>query len=259
MCRLLGWATTTATTLADLLGADDLAGFVELSAKHGDGWGVAHAEQDTLLVDKESAAARTSDRFAHRAHAHASDLALVHLRWATLGLPVVHDNVHPFTNGRLAFAHNGSIAPPSALEPLLDDQTRLQLRGDTDSERFFLAVLSRLLAGDTPDPDDDAVGRAYVETVRLIGQTVACSSLNSMLLTPSRLFAICSYDPRAEIGEDEPDYYRLRYRVTPASVVVASSGFGTGWTDLHNGQLLSVDRRTLVLTVQSLDLVPASL
>ncbi len=259
MCRLLGWATTTATTLADLLGEDDFAGFLELSVKHGDGWGVAHAEHDTVQVDKESAAAVTSARFAHRARQHASDLALVHLRWATLGLPVVHDNAHPFTNGRLAFAHNGSIAPPSALDPLLDEHIRHQLRGDTDSERFFLAVLSRLLGSDAQDQDDDAVGRAYVETVRLIGQTVACSSLNSMLLTPSRLFAICSYDPRAEIREDEPDYYRLRYRVTPAAVVVASSGFGSGWTDVHNGQLLSVDRQTLAVSVQSLDLVPASL
>ncbi len=259
MCRLLGWATTTATTLADLLGEDDLAGFLELSCKHGDGWGVAHAEHDTVQVDKESAAAGTSTRFAHRAHEHASDLALVHLRWATLGLPVVHDNAHPFTDGRLAFAHNGSIAPPSALEALLDEHTRHQMRGDTDSERFFLAVLARLLSSDSEHPDDDAVGRAYVETVRLIGQTVACSSLNSMLLTPSRLFAICSYDPRAEVREDEPDYYHLRYRVTPASVVVASSGFGSGWTDLHNGQLFSVDRQTLNISVQDLDLIPAGL
>ena len=74
MCRLLGWATTTATTLADLLGKADLAGFVELSAKHGDGWGVAPAEQDTLLVDKESTAARTSTRFAHRARSAATTL-----------------------------------------------------------------------------------------------------------------------------------------------------------------------------------------
>lgn len=250
MCRLLGWATPAPTTLARLLGAGDLGAFTELSCKHGDGWGMARAGDGTVLVDKEAGAARTSERFAAVAQEHSSDLAMVHLRWATLGLPVAQDNAHPFTSGRLAFAHNGSIAPPSAVEELLDDRTRRLLRGDTDSERFFLAVLSRL--DDHDAPDDAEVGRAYAETVRTIRRDLRVSSLNSMLLTPTTLFAVCSYDPEAAAREDEADYYRLRLRVATDAVVVASSGWGSDWSELDNDHLLAVDRRSLTVTTHPL-------
>ena len=63
-------------------------------------------------------------RFADWSRATRSDLGLVHLRRATLGLPVRAENTHPFTDGRLAFAHNGSISPPPALDVLLSPTTR---------------------------------------------------------------------------------------------------------------------------------------
>ena len=253
MCRLLGWASSEPTTLAQLLGEKDLQGFLGLWRKHGDGWGVARSAGSTVEVVKESGSAACSAGFAALAHEQASDLALVHLRWATLGLPVAHHNAHPFTNGRLAFGHNGSVDPPAALDALLDDHARELRRGDTDSERLFLALLSRL-----GDGHDDA-GRALVEAVRTVWAlrpAVHCGSLNSMLLTPSRLFALCSYDPLAQAREDEPDYYRLRFRSTPTSVVVASTGWGDGWTDLRNGQLLSVDRVGLEVRIIDLEGVP---
>ena len=250
MCRLLGWAASKPISLAGLLGEADLAAFTELSCKHGDGWGLAHAAGDGVVVQKAPDAARLSPAFAEAA-SDARELAMVHLRWATLGLPVCVDNAHPFTDGRLALAHNGSISPPQSLDPLLDDRVRSLLSGDTDSERFFLAILSRLPDGAA---DDDEIGRAYADTVRAIAGSLAFSSLNSMLLTPTRLFAVCCFDPDAEARESEPEYYRMRYRTTAGAVVVCSSGWGSGWQELGNGELLSVDRGSLTLTVSPLDL-----
>jgi len=63
MCRLLGWATRVPTTLDELLGADDLAAFTELSTKHGDGWGAARAGRRRVAVRKRADAARTSGEF----------------------------------------------------------------------------------------------------------------------------------------------------------------------------------------------------
>lgn len=252
MCRLLGYATRTPASLAELLGERDLADFTELSCKHGDGWGVARvAEGGDLDVRKAPESARLSAEFSRTASEDATDLGMVHLRWATLGLPVVESNAHPFTDGRVAFAHNGSIAPPASLEPLLDDRARSLLRGDTDSERLFLAILSRLPDGAVTADD---LGRAVAQTARAVTRDLTYSSLNSMLLTPTHLFALCVFDPAAEAREAEPDYYRLRHRSSEDGFVVTSSGWGSGWDELDNGQLLVVERSTLHVSVHDLDL-----
>jgi len=122
---------------------------------------------------------------------------------------------------------------------------RPALRGDTDSERLLLAALSRL----EPGADHDTVGQAYAETVREVAQTLAAGSLNSMLMTPTRLYTACCYDPAAERRESEPGYYRLGYRATQDTVVVGSSGWGAGWQDWRTGTLLAVDRGTLRVRV----------
>jgi len=151
MCRLLGFVAQPPTTLGHLLGAD-LASFTELSMKHGDGWGVATPTDTGVDVCKSTEAARTSRGFTTLAREHVADAGMVHLRWATLGLVTEWDNTHPFTDGRVAFAHNGSISPPAALDGLIAPDLLDQRRGDTDSERYFLVLLTHLRA--TPGPRD---------------------------------------------------------------------------------------------------------
>ena len=241
MCRLLGWATKVPTTLADLLGAD-LADFTELSTKHGDGWGIARSTRRGVAVRKRPDAARTSSQFAREAARRRSDMGLAHLRWATLGLGIGQDNTHPFTDGRVAFAHNGSVRPPAALDRLLSDRSRRRRQGTTDSERYFLAVAQLLRDGAAPE-------EALRRTADEIAATAEFTSLNCLLLTPERLYAVCRYDPAGRWEDDDPDYYRLRYRLSPDAVVVASSGWGSEWRELANGDLLVVGRRTLDTTV----------
>jgi predicted glutamine amidotransferase len=240
MCRLLGWATRVPTTLRNLLGAE-LADFAELSTKHGDGWGVARGTRRGVAVRKRPDAARTSARFAREA-GRRTDLGLAHLRWATLGLGVGQDNTHPFTDGRIAFAHNGSIHPPAVLDRLLTDRSQRRRQGTTDSERYFLAVAERMRDGAAPQ---DALRGCADE----IAATAEFTSLNCLLLTPENLYAFCRYDAAARWEDDDPDYYRLRYRVSPDAVVVGSSGWGNGWRELANGDLLVVARRSLDMTV----------
>ncbi len=245
MCRLLGWATRTPTSLRALLGDEDLDAFTELSCKHGDGWGLAHRSADGIEVHKRPDAARESDVFATWARTAESDLGMVHLRWATLGLPVRPENTHPFTDGRVAFAHNGSVRPPSSLDRLVAPAAGTQRHGDTDSERYFLAVLSRLA--------DAEPEQALAATVGTIAAELEFTSLNCLLLTPDRLLAVCRFDEHAEAAESEPDYFRLRFRASGDAVVVASTGWGRGWQEVANGELLSVDRRTLEVRVTPIE------
>ena len=244
MCRLLGWAARTPRTLADLLGEEDFEDFTALSRKHGDGWGGSWHTGRGLDLHKSPEAACYSQEYRRWVHEQASDLGLVHLRWATLGLPVQTSNTHPFMDRDLAFAHNGSVSPPSSLDELLSDKQRSAMQGTTDSERYFRAVLSAA----EHDPLDIALARV----VRRIAREKQITSLNCLLATPDVLYAVCRFAPGHEADEEE-DYFHLRYRVTDDAVVVSSTGWGRDWQVLGNGDLLTVRRDTLETSVISLE------
>jgi predicted glutamine amidotransferase len=244
MCRLLGYVSRTPTTLAELLGEADLQEFTELSRKHADGWGLAWPTEDGVEVVKAPDAARTSALFKRMSHERRSDLALAHLRWATLGLNVLPENTHPFSDGSIAFAHNGSVKPPASLDALIPADLMGLRQGTTDSERYFLAVLAR--ARET-NP-----ATALAEVMSIIASSLQFSSLNAMLATHTQLIVASRFDPVAEAKEAEPHYYQVRYRVTPDAVLIASSGWGDGWNTLQNGEMLVVDRGTLELSVTQL-------
>lgn len=243
MCRLLGSVSRSPVTVDHVLG-DERERFLALAAKHGDGWGhAASTRPGHLDVRKAPDSARSSAAFADVTATRPARASLTHLRWATLGLGVRAENTHPFTDGVVAFAHNGSIDPPHLVDSLVAPDLAATRRGDTDSERYFLAVLSRMREG---VDEADALVATVADLVAAPGGSV---SLNCMLLTPRALYAVSSHDPDSY---DEPDYYPLLHRSTGTSVVVASTGWTdtAGWTTLGNGRMLVVDRETLATTVR---------
>src|SRR6201993_1260696 len=250
MCRLLGYVTRTPAALVELLGEADLFEFTELSCKHGDGWGAAWATDTGVEVVKAPDAARMSSAFGRQVHEHVGDLGIVHLRWATLGLKVAPENTHPFTDGTVAFAHNGSIHSSSSLDVLIPAGLQRLRMGSTDSERYFLAVLAEVMRDNPLYPNGRGTLAASVAaTVARIAASHTFTSLNAMIATPDELIAVCCYDPVAEEKEEEPDYYHMGYRVTPGAVIVSSSGWGAGWSSLDNGQILVARRGTLDVSV----------
>jgi predicted glutamine amidotransferase len=250
MCRLLGWAARTPVPLADLLDRRELRQFTALSRKHRDGWGVAWHTGSGIGVRKSPDAARDNPGFTAWASDVPADLGMVHLRWATLGLGVHPGNTHPFTGDGIAFAHNGSIRPPMSLDDLVSPALRQGMEGETDSERYFRAVLS-LAAGPDGSVEPARIEPALVQTVETIAATKQFTSLNCLLMTPERLYAVCRF--RGTHAGEAPDYFHLRYRAGERAVVVSSSGWGDGWQPLADGELLTVDRQTLALSVTRLD------
>jgi predicted glutamine amidotransferase len=225
-------------TIDDVLGTEREA-FLGLASIHGDGWGHAWSTGPAdLEVRKAPESALTSTELADLARSRPAEAALTHLRWATLGLSVRPGNTHPFTDGRVAFAHNGSISPPAALDALITPELAARQQGDTDSERYYLAVLSRMAEG-------ASAGEALAGTVRdVLDSGAEVHSLNCLLLTSEALFAVCVYDPG---WGDDRDYYPLLHRRVGDTVVVASTGWtdSAGWTTVSNGQMLVVERGTL--------------
>lgn len=272
MCRLLGWAAPTPCSAADLLG-DHLPAFADLSERHADGWGAAFAPAGVDPVPpeivKEPVPARTSRVFA-TAMQQPAPAAVVHLRWATPGLPVQPVNTHPFVGGTVAFAHNGEVRDLPGLEALLDADLVGAPVGDTDSERYFLAVLTQLRRGAAPAEALAVVAAALSDS--------PATSLNCLLLTPDQLVAVCRHDPALLPPDEVPDYFHLSAErvVGPdgatRAVLVGSSGVlpevgeavaalpaGTddGWIAgrraVPNGSALVVDRASMRTELVALD------
>jgi predicted glutamine amidotransferase len=256
MCRLLGYCAKAPASLAGLLGPAGLADFTALSAMHGDGWGMAWYDGAEPVVAKSLTRASAEPAFAELAGRPLGQLGLLHLRWATPGLPVQDANTHPFRRDGWVLAHNGAIHPQDRLGELLPPDWERQLGGTTDSERYFLHLMWRLA-----ERDGDMVA-AIGDTTADIAGRFAPNSLNAILLGPGTLYAISSHDPDriprdllaqrglAGRSDDIEAYFDLSYTQTADAVVVASSGWPMpGWTPLPRGHVLAVDQATLATSV----------
>lgn len=246
MCRLLGYVALEPVAVAQAL-EHMLEAFVDVSHLHGDGWGLAwYDEQNRLQQARAPEPAHASAEFSYLAEHLHTDTLIGHVRWATPGYALCMENTHPFTRDQVAFAHNGSLAPRDAIEEWIAPHLRGSIVGTTDSERYFLALLSAL---EQAPP---------IEAFRMLLSTfhrqLHSSSLNCLLLTQDAFCAVCDFDPGAPLAQKDPDYFHLQYRITPGAIVVGSTGLNQdpGWEILRNGQMLLVERDTLRLTIVDL-------
>lgn len=249
MCRFLAYLTANPTAPAELLADGALCGFVSLSRENKDGWGLAwHDEGDALRVAKAPEPAEFSKEFDRLARTVRTDSLVIHLRSATRGLGLDLEDTHPFVrNGHrgVAFAHNGAVKPVESLEEFVPSGERASLEGTTDSERYFLATIDAL-EGDGVDEEGALRG-----VLRAVAGQCVYTSLNCLLLTRERLYAVCRFDPDHPDAQHhlsrDPDYFRLWYKAAPGSFVVASTGWHAGgrWETLESGQALVVERATL--------------
>ncbi len=143
MCRLLGYSSQTLTTFGEVVG-ENFNQFVKLADDHCDGWGIATSEGKSADLYKEPVAATKSANFKEQLDSHKSSSALLHLRWATAGMAINENNTHPFTYQDISFIHNGSITPFDCLDPLIDKKYLSLAKGSTDSERYFLYLLTQI-------------------------------------------------------------------------------------------------------------------
>lgn len=250
MCRLLGYVSDRPTSLVEVLGRADFEAFTALTEFHDDGWGTAWYDADDGRLRRTASAgsARDDTTYDDLAERRLGRAGLLHLRWASPGLPIRPENTHPFVAGEVAMAHNGHIAPIDRLERLLDGTSRAALRGDTDSERYFRFVLQCMAAA-----GDEEAG--LVSAVATLVEEFPTASLNALLLTPARLFAV-HVNSRAAIPpalkgmgiaaervrHTDDEYFAMDFRRTSTGVHLISSGIDpAGWTPAPEDSVGSVD------------------
>lgn len=166
MCRMFGFRSAVPSRAHRSLVVAENA-LAAQSQRHPDGWGIGWFVDDDAYVIKSANAAHASQRFERASHALTSHTFLVHVRRATVG-DVDPINAHPFRFGRWLFCHNGTIFGFDQLGPWMQAATHPdldpQVLGDTDSERLFLWLLSRLDAEGL-----DRSGRSPSDAARVAG------------------------------------------------------------------------------------------
>jgi predicted glutamine amidotransferase len=243
MCRLLGFVSREPVVATELL-EGIYESFIKVSQLHRDGWGLAwYSESGHLQLSKKPEAAHASEEYAHLAKRIQTDALISHVRWATPGYSLCLENTHPFTYNLMAFAHNGAVAPNERLEKFIAPHLQSEIVGMTDSERYFLALISEI---EKAPPIE-----AFRTHLRMMHHHLQSSSLNCLLLTPEALYAVCDFDPYAPLAQQEPDYFHLQYQVRPDAIVVGSTGLNqdASWEILKSGQMLVVERGTLNMSI----------
>lgn len=266
MCRLLAYASATPTTFVDAVGAHEALDFQRLAKLHGDGWGAMRVREKPFrpsIIRTRAHLDGYDDIALNRALAGGLARAgVAHLRMATAGLPVSVSNTHPFTDGRLGMAHNGTIMAREELRSWLSEDSRTRLTGTTDSELYFALVRERVR-------DGESLSDAVAGVVRAVAAIERQASLNAMFLSPYELVVVraSSHAPipvshfldRGFELTDLPlhhvdEYYRMSILRDPdGTVVFASSGLDTtGWDELPADSVTHVDLLTLTTTIRSI-------
>lgn len=244
MCRLMAFSSLKETTVPNFMG-DAFSGFIELSNVHHDSWGLALTDSGSTRVLKKAETASASHEFQSAIQSESATGGLLHFRWASPGLPVKEVNAHPFTHGDVSFIHNGALSPYDALQSLVSPTFAQFRKGETDSEEFFLYLLTEI--------ESSGFVSGVTHAMANVKANFKYSSINSMIMNSDYLIITSEHDPKNKPDWADEIYYELRYRIDENGVAVASSGWDqTGWTLMNNHEMLIVDRKTLKTELVSL-------
>jgi len=240
----MAFSSSRTTSLPSFVG-DSFQEFIQLSKVHHDSWGLALVESGKSTITKKAETAAASKEF-HEVINSASGMGgLLHFRWATPGLPVTYNNAHPFSFQDISFIHNGALSPYDAVASLVAPQFAALKTGDTDSEQYFLFILTEIEKFGFVDGVKSAI--------RILKSEFNYSSINSMIMSSDFLVVTSEFDPAKIPSWAEPEYYELRYRLDSNGIAVASSGWDQeGWTLLQNHQMLIFNRSTLEVKIINL-------
>lgn len=242
MCRLFGQRAPSPSDAARFLIDSPLSLLRQADPRHEqtDGWGIALGVE----VVKEARAAHDSPLYRQAAR-RAAPVIVAHLRAASnpQKLPreklLTLENTQPFTDGRWAFAHNGTVYA------VTDKRWARAWRGRNDSEFYFWLWRRGLEA--TGEPIE--AFKWAVRELRSTGMEKPYSSLNAVVTDGTSLHALChsraaGMFKNALFTPDQP-WQVMSWRQDGQTVVVASEPVdeAPGWKRLGPDQFLSASSK----------------
>lgn len=237
MCRLLGFVSKDAVSIAEIAGAD-FNDFVKLSEFHKDSWGLSLIGDEGSVLEKKVEVAAESPNFKEALSKRVATGGLLHFRWASPGIEVTDQNAHPFAYEDFSFIHNGAITPYDALLSEIPEDILGLRRGSGDSELFFLMALAKIKQG--------GFVSGVLETVRKVKANYSYSSINSMFLNSDYLIVVSEHHSENKPDWADSDYYELKFRSDSSGFLISSSGWNQeGWVEIPNHNALIIDRKTL--------------
>jgi len=264
VCELLGVSVAPAAHLGVYFHR-----FRPRAQDNREGWGIAWWQDGHAEIRKEARPAHESELAARLADEHpASEMFIVHVRAATVGA-LTEANAHPWRASALGrewvFAHNGTVRDLDRL-----DVGRFVQEGETDSERAFHHLLTRLVRLEEADPIAAADPHGLATEVLAAGRELSehDSRVNFLLSDGTTLYAYHDghktlhvlekhADDLGEIAMDDDDYHlALRLGDAPAerAVIVASVPLTEepGWEKLAAGSFLVVSAGRVVSRMDTL-------
>jgi len=235
---------------------------------NGDGFGVAwySHDDDRPAVFKDVTPAWNNQNLLSLARVVLSPCVIVHIRAATPGMPVSRQNCHPFSCGRMTFAHNGEVAGFAhirrAIQSKLSDEAFEILEGSTDSEHLFALFISKFAATDGPETLEKMAAAllaaiAEVEAAkRAFG--IEEPSLLNLVLTDGESTVVTRY---ASAGRTTPHSLymhvgsayecidgvcRMRKRSESENTILVASeplSQDNGWREVSANSMLLIDRQ----------------
>lgn len=269
MCRLIGFASPTPTTLVELIGDLQCSTFQHMSRLHADGWGTMRLNAENSIDSVTIATPGQDDDLLTSAMADVPTRArVVHLRMATDGMAVRRENSHPFVTDGIGLAHNGSVVPTALFRNHLSPEVLAGVRGDTDSELYLAAIRQGVRTG-------LSLGDAVIETVGWLRSVYPKASLNALVLSADEFVAVHASSfataPYAEftasgLAEHElpldhvDAYYQLSYlRRDDGAVAFSSTGIDrSGWSALPGESVTTVNLTTFELSTRLLEPVASA-
>jgi glutamine amidotransferase len=232
MCRLLGIVAAEDIPVLECLTRAPRS-LATLSHQHPDGWGLAvrGAASPSWSVHRSTTSAHACDEFRRLAGSLSASVVIAHVRQKTVGRTSL-ENTHPFVRGRWVFAHNGTLKDPQALAPHTSPERAAEVRGDTDTERLFAFLLTRLdEAGLTDGPASEQTDRVLGEATRKLREMPDFGAFNYVLSDGLTLYA-------HRFGRT---LHLLRRG--PGEVLVASEALtDEPWQVVDEGTLMRIDR-----------------
>ncbi|MHA1506949.1 MAG: class II glutamine amidotransferase [Candidatus Asgardarchaeia archaeon] len=170
-------------------------------------------------------------------------------------------NIQPFQYKNYLFMHVGDIRPIEKMDELINPILRRNIKGDTDSERFFLILINEI------ESQRDVLS-GIRNALKIVKESLSYFSLNFILSDGRLVFAYREgypmYFKRIEGGEytiRSLNYEGLNLKTLPGegmfktpSVIFSSDAFEPieGWVPMVNGELVIVDEKADASSVASL-------